>query len=655
MKKNLFVLFAVLIANIFQAQTELARFNNSNAKPLVLNNNITVGDMTPHGVTMSTEGFWYNNSSHSIFKTKGWPTPQTGTVDLNKYIEFRISPNSGYKLVLSEFNFSAGAYGQGKMKIDYSLNNTFSNPVNVVPETAVNGPMSNFSVKGFISPLATNGQTVYLRVYFYSTNQDFMILFKEGGDVGPSFRGTVTSSSTTPIATNDNFTTTVNNDIDLDVLSNDDYSNQINSLSITQPAHGTATVNADKTVKYLPAANFVGNDSFTYKISNNFGVSNSATVNITVNAPTVTTLLRWDNSDYKATSSQGFIEATSLSASGISLSTANESQPVFVLGSNSQLSNSTIDLTKYAQFVISNTSSAKTIEPKKFKFTGRGYNSGNFQIRYSKKQDFSSDVVTLASGTYGNSYEAKSFDFDTALKINPGEKLYVRLYLYNNYSSYVIQYNSGSMGPAVEGLFYNVVYASTDTTWQDQANPHWSNGFPNASKNAIIATDYNTSLYGNFESNGLTVNSGASININEGGYLTVNGQIVNNAGTDKFVIKNDGNLLQNGNGQNTGNVTAQKTALLSKNGYNYWSSPVTGQNLYQFSDGYNQANGGTGTGTPWNRFYVYNEKTDYFVTSIANEITLNNTSLFIPGRGYAIRGKNSFPDKITTTSPTTTF
>ena len=44
------------------------------------------------------------------------------------------------------------------------------------------------------------------------------------------------------------------------------------------------TLNPDGTFDYLPAANFNGTDSFTYKASDGTDESNVATVSITVNA-----------------------------------------------------------------------------------------------------------------------------------------------------------------------------------------------------------------------------------------------------------------------------------------------------------------------------------------------------------------------------------
>ncbi|MEX0368726.1 MAG: Ig-like domain-containing protein, partial [Ruegeria sp.] len=71
-------------------------------------------------------------------------------------------------------------------------------------------------------------------------------------------------------------TATTNEDagIDIDVLANDtdvDASDVLTVTGVTDGANGLVTINADGTVRYVPNANFNGNDSFTYTVTDGHG------------------------------------------------------------------------------------------------------------------------------------------------------------------------------------------------------------------------------------------------------------------------------------------------------------------------------------------------------------------------------------------------
>ena len=51
---------------------------------------------------------------------------------------------------------------------------------------------------------------------------------------------------------------------------------------MTQPAHGTATLEADGTVTYRPAPGFIGSDGFGYTVSDGCGGTAQASVSVTV-------------------------------------------------------------------------------------------------------------------------------------------------------------------------------------------------------------------------------------------------------------------------------------------------------------------------------------------------------------------------------------
>ncbi|AGL21292.1 Ig-like domain-containing protein [Actinoplanes sp. N902-109] len=68
------------------------------------------------------------------------------------------------------------------------------------------------------------------------------------------------------------------------VLSNDsDADNDTLSVALASPpAHGSALVNADKTITYTPAAGWAGTDTFTYTVSDGHGGATTATITVNV-------------------------------------------------------------------------------------------------------------------------------------------------------------------------------------------------------------------------------------------------------------------------------------------------------------------------------------------------------------------------------------
>src|SRR5206468_2300422 len=68
---------------------------------------------------------------------------------------------------------------------------------------------------------------------------------------------------------------TNDSDVDGDTLS---------AVLVSQPTHGSLTLNSNGSFSYVPAANYNGSDSFTYKANDGQADSGIATVNITITA-----------------------------------------------------------------------------------------------------------------------------------------------------------------------------------------------------------------------------------------------------------------------------------------------------------------------------------------------------------------------------------
>ena len=94
-----------------------------------------------------------------------------------------------------------------------------------------------------------------------------------------------------PVANNDSVVAVKNTSLAIDELANDsDPDGTLDATTVTIVAsahHGTVSINsATGVITYMPASNYKGTDSFTYKVKDNLGaLSNVATVSITVDTP----------------------------------------------------------------------------------------------------------------------------------------------------------------------------------------------------------------------------------------------------------------------------------------------------------------------------------------------------------------------------------
>jgi hypothetical protein len=68
------------------------------------------------------------------------------------------------------------------------------------------------------------------------------------------------------------------------VLANDTGTGTLTAVKVTDPAHGSVTLNSDGSLSYVPTALYNGPDSFTYKANDGSLTSLAATVTITVSA-----------------------------------------------------------------------------------------------------------------------------------------------------------------------------------------------------------------------------------------------------------------------------------------------------------------------------------------------------------------------------------
>ncbi|HIO14365.1 MAG TPA: tandem-95 repeat protein, partial [Chromatiales bacterium] len=123
------------------------------------------------------------------------------------------------------------------------------------------------------------GTRDYVRGVEFSEDPQLVAAADTGGDsvVPPT-------PNVPPQAKNDAAELNEHTSIDIDVLSNDidPEGGPLTITDLSDPAHGSATLNPDDSIHYEPDAHYVGNDSFTYTVNDEDGASSTATVNILI-------------------------------------------------------------------------------------------------------------------------------------------------------------------------------------------------------------------------------------------------------------------------------------------------------------------------------------------------------------------------------------
>ncbi len=119
-------------------------------------------------------------------------------------------------------------------------------------------------------------------------NDSFVYTIEDGngGADTATVNITVNPINDNPVANTDDVSTNEDNALIIGVLTNDSDvdGDTISVTTTTNPSNGSINVNVDDTITYTPDAHFFGNDSFTYTIEDGNGGTDTATINVTVNA-----------------------------------------------------------------------------------------------------------------------------------------------------------------------------------------------------------------------------------------------------------------------------------------------------------------------------------------------------------------------------------
>lgn len=176
----------------------------------------------------------------------------------------------------------------------------------VTPEdTPVGGVVTSSDVDGgaptySLATGASNGTVVVNAsgAYTYTPNTNYnggdsftyTVVDGNGGSATSTVTITVLPVNDAPVAVNDAYTGQWNTLLTVPVngvLGNDSDvdGNALTSIKLTNPASGAIVLNLNGSLTYMPAANFAGVATFTYKANDGALDSNVATVSITITSP----------------------------------------------------------------------------------------------------------------------------------------------------------------------------------------------------------------------------------------------------------------------------------------------------------------------------------------------------------------------------------
>jgi hypothetical protein len=138
--------------------------------------------------------------------------------------------------------------------------------------------------------LSSTGGFIYTPAAGYTGTDSFTYYAKNAYAESAATTVTITVINPVPTAENDSYSVYANHTLTVPAASglllNDTGAGTLTAVKVTDPSHGSLSLNSDGGFTYTPTTNYSGSDSYTYKAHNAGGDSNTATVAITVNQPT---------------------------------------------------------------------------------------------------------------------------------------------------------------------------------------------------------------------------------------------------------------------------------------------------------------------------------------------------------------------------------
>jgi VCBS repeat-containing protein len=273
-------------------------------------------------------------------------TTTNGTLTFNPDGSFSYTPNSGFS-GHDTFTFKAndGTFDSNDatftLRVDNQAPVATDGILNIDEDTVGTGTVAATDADGDtltfskVSDPANGSVTVNADgSYSYTPNANFngtdSFSFKANDGLADSGAGTVTITinpvNDAPVA-NDGTLTTAEDTLGTGTVTATDVDGDTLTFSkATSPSNGSATVNADGSFSYTPAANFHGSDSFIFSVSDGNGGTATGTVSITVtsvnDAPVASDGALSVNQD--STNNPGTLSATDVDGDALTFSKVSD-------------------------------------------------------------------------------------------------------------------------------------------------------------------------------------------------------------------------------------------------------------------------------------------------------------------------------------------
>lgn len=654
MKNFTLLLVAFLIPFFGFSQVDLVKWNKANLTSSNLQAGASGGTITSSGgPSVYAETGW---GDPTFIQTTGWPQPiYSGpgvSFDANKYVQFTLTANSTNTLTLSSLDFSCRTQGNTvNYQMRYSKSSTFASGVTqLVNETTVGTTWTSIPTNSFSNLSLSPGETIYIRLYVYNSNDNFHLRFSEG-NLGPAIKGTLTTSCAPPTNTQAFGSDSWNGFVYTYADNNTDFStatyigtvteskNFFRDMAAGQVAGATTNIPcvtppSDRFMiryKMTTPSLVAGQYNFTVGADDGYRLyidgalqtdlsdftdhgynQKSKTITLSAGAHNLIYEYYEKTGDATVMFSYGKVDASSFPF-------GNNVWNVYAFNSDTNATASTyagsyVDSNlgiNTEAFWANGTSPSATSTysgapvPKDYfttVFKRKGFPCGKFSIKLNK---FDDDVVIILNGTQIESRTGTGTNYvlPNNYILKPTDEIEVRLV---------------ERGGAA---FLNMAFIDVPTVYSASSTPTAAQVLGTS-----MRVEKNFSITENLNVCSCTVTNGYTLTIPENKTITIQeGVTVENTGN--LIVENNGSLVQvNDNTTNSGSIKVQRTtAPVKRYDFTYWSSPVgSGFTLNNLSPN-----------TLGDKYYSYNPVSGWV-------IHYNGNQAMEAGKGYLVRAPQEY-------------